>query len=57
MAAIEANVKSGILVKFDQPTDWVHHLCRKKNGSLPLFLDPRALNDAIKREHYWIPTI
>ena len=24
--AIEANVKSGVLVKVDQPTDWVHNL-------------------------------
>ena len=57
--AIEANVKSGVLVKVDQPTDWVHNLVvvEKKNGSLRLCLDPRALNDAIKREHYRIPTI
>ena len=46
-------------MKVDQPTDWVHNLVvvEKKNGSLQLCLDPRALNDAIKREHYWIPTI
>ena len=57
--AIEANVKSEVLVKVDQPTDWVHNLviAEKKNGSLQLYLDPRALNDAIKREYYQIPTI
>ena len=57
--AIEANVKSGVLVKVDQPTDWVHNLVviEKKNGSLRLCLDPRALNDVIKWEHYRIPTI
>ena len=57
--AIEANVKAGVLVKVDQPTDWVHNLVivEKKNGSLHLCLDPRALNNAIKRAHYRIPTI
>ena len=29
----------------------------KKNGSLRLCLDPRTLNEVIKREHYRIPTI
>ena len=57
--AIEANVKAGVLVKVDQPTDWVHNLVivEKKNGSIRLCLDARALNNAIKREHYQIPTI
>ena len=33
--AIDANVKSGVLVKVDEPTDWVHNLVvvEKKNGS------------------------
>ena len=46
-------------MKVDQPTDWVHSLVivEKKNGSLRLCLDPRALNNTIKREHYRIPTI
>ena len=57
--AIDAKVKSEVLVKVDQPTDWVHNLVvvEKKNGSLRLCLDPRHLNDVIKREHYRIPTI
>ena len=57
--AIEANVKSGVLVKVDEPTDWVHNLVvvEKKNGSLRLCLDPRNLNAVIKCEHYRIPTI
>ena len=34
--AIDANVKSGVLVKVDQPTDWVRNLVavEKKNESL-----------------------
>ena len=57
--ALDANVKSGVLVKVDQPTDWVHNLVvvEKKNGSLRLCLDPKNLNEVIKREHYRIPTI
>ena len=57
--AIDANVTSGVLVKVDGPTDWVHNLVivKKKNGSLRLCLDPRHLNKVIKREHYKIPTI
>ena len=56
---IDANVASGVLVKVDKPTDWVHNLVivEKKNGSLRLCLDPRLLNQVIKREHYRIPTI
>ena len=57
--AIDTNVASGVLVKVDEPTDWVHNLVivEKKNGSLRLCLDPRHLNQVIKREHYKIPTI
>lgn len=52
-------VKSGIIVKRDEPTDWVNSLLlvEKKDGSLRLCLDPKDLNRAIKREHYVIPTV
>ena len=45
----DTNVASGVLVKVDEPTDWVHNLViiEKKNGLLRLCLDPRH-----KREHY-----
>ena len=57
--ALDKNAKSDILVKVDQPTDWVNNLVivEKKNGSLRLCLDPRDLNKAIKREHCKIPTM
>ena len=56
---LERNVKSGVLQKVDQPTNWVSNLVvvEKKDGSLRLCLDPKDLNRAIKREHYTIPTI
>ena len=56
--SLDANLKSGVLKKFDELTDWVHNLVivQKKNGTLRLCLDPRDLNKVIKREHYRIPT-
>ena len=56
---LDANVKSGVLCKVDQPTDWVNNLVvvEKSNGSLRLCLDPKDLNKAIRREHHKIPTI
>ena len=57
--ALERNVRTGVLKKVDQPTDWVSNLVvvEKKDGSLRLCLDPKDLNKAIKREHYKIPTM
>lgn len=48
----------GIIASTDRPTDWVNNLVivEKRNGSLRLCLDPKALNKAIKRERYTIPT-
>jgi len=41
----------------NQPTWSVAFFSSKnKDGSLPVSLDPRYLNRAIKREHYVIPT-
>ena len=56
---LQKNVESGVLVKVDQLTDWVHNLVtvEKKNGSLRLCLDPRELNHVVKRGHYRIPTV
>lgn len=55
---LDRMVKAGVLSKRDEPTDWVNSLLlvEKKDGSLRLCLDPRDLNQAIKREHYAIPT-
>ena len=56
---LDSNVRSGVLCKVDQPTDWVNNLVvvEKRNGSLRLCLDPKDLNKVIKREHHKIPTI
>ena len=50
--------KSGVVSKLDRPTDWVNSLVivEKKDGSLRLCLDPKDLNNAIKRGHYKAPS-
>ena len=42
----------------DEPTDWVNGLVivKKTNGKLRICLDSRTLNQAIKREHLYLPT-
>ena len=51
-------MKTDTVVKRDEPTDWVSSflLKEKSNGKIRLSLDPTDLNQAIKREHYVIPT-
>nr|XP_019546701.2 uncharacterized protein K02A2.6-like [Aedes albopictus] len=48
----------GIIAYVDYPTDWVSNMqvVEKSNGGLRICLDPKALNQCIKREHYLIPT-
>ncbi len=51
--------KQGIIARVDEPTDWVNSLVcvTKSNGALRLCLDPKDLNQAIKRPHHWTPTL
>ena len=47
----------GVIRPIEEPTDWVNSItCVKKpNGELRVCLDPKDLNENIKREHYQIP--
>ena len=56
---LDEMVKQGIIVPVDEPTDWMNFLVVrvKPNGSLRIFLDPKDLNKAIKREHYPVQTV
>lgn len=49
----------GIIKKVEQPTDWVNQMAvvDKKDGSVRICLDPRALNCVLKREHYKLPVL
>nr|XP_037274126.1 uncharacterized protein K02A2.6-like [Rhipicephalus microplus] len=50
--------KASIIVKVDEPTDWVSPLVvvHKKDGTLRICMDPRGVNRSIKREHYPMPS-
>ncbi|XP_075741826.1 uncharacterized protein LOC142792927 [Rhipicephalus microplus] len=50
--------KASIIVKVDEPTDWVSPLVvvHKNDGTLRICMDPRAVNRSIKREHYPMPS-
>lgn len=56
---IEELVKDKIIEKVEKATDWVNALVitRKPNGSLRICLDPKDLNNNIKREQCLIPTL
>ena len=56
---LDSLVMQGILAKVTEPTDWVNSLvCVTKSiGALRLCLDPKDLNRAIKRPHYFTPTL
>ena len=51
--------QDGVIKRVDEPTDWVNSLVivEKPNGQLRLCLDPKDLNNAIKRPHYPLPTL
>ena len=50
--------EQNIVVDVDKPTEWVSNIINveKNNGSLRLFLDPKPMNKAFKRERHNIPT-
>mgnify|MGYP001564044659 CR=1 FL=1 len=49
--------KMGVISKVNEPTDWANSMVvtQKPNGALRVCLDPRDLNENIKREHYQLP--
>ena len=51
--------KEGVIVRQEEPTDWVNSLVvvTKPNGSIRLCIDPRDLNNAMKRCHYPMKTV
>ena len=56
---LDSMVSEGVIRKVTEPTDWVSSLAysKKKSGKLRICLDPRRLNQALKRPHHKIPTI
>ena len=55
---IDSLVKRGVLTKVTDPTEWISNMVAvKKPGKLRICIDPRDLNQAIKRSHYPMPTV
>lgn len=48
-----------VLAKVDEPTEWVSSvvIATKKSGALRICIDPRPLNQALKRETYQLPIL
>lgn len=48
---------AGIIRREDGPTDWVSPLVlvKKRNGKIRICMDPRKINEHIKRQHYPLP--
>ena len=44
----------GVITPVDSLTDWVNSMevVKEKNGVIRHWLDPRDINQAVKREHY-----
>ena len=55
---LDKMVEDGIIEAVTVPTEWVSSLVlvMKPGGKIRICLDPSSLNEAIKREHYAIPT-
>lgn len=55
---LDLMVNDGVISKVNKPTDWVNNLqiVEKPDGSLRICLDPKPLNECIKRERCIIPT-
>jgi len=55
---LDRMIMLGVIKKVNESTDWVNSMVitKKKNGELRICMDPKDLNESIKREHYQIPT-
>ena len=58
-AELEILSNMEIIAKVDDPTNWISSMVvtTKRNGKVRLCIDPKALNNALKRNHYPLPSI
>ncbi len=56
---LDSLCKQHIITSVQEPTDWVNSIVcvTKSNGTLRVCLDPKDLNKAIRRPHYYTPTL
>ena len=51
-------VNEKIIVPVDDPSDWVSQMSvAEKKGGIRICIDPRPLNEVLKREHYKLPVL
>ena len=58
-AELERMLRLGVIRKVNEPTDWVSSITyvTKQDGSLRICLDPKDLNNVLKRAPHLIPTM
>ena len=58
-AELDRLVKEGIITEVHEQTEWINSIVpvMKEDGSLRLCLDPKDLNKAIKRNHWYARTL
>ncbi|XP_014665892.1 PREDICTED: uncharacterized protein K02A2.6-like [Priapulus caudatus] len=58
-AELDSLVEQDIIAKVERPTVWVNSIVgvTKPDGTLRICLDPKDLNEAIKRPHHYTPTL
>ena len=50
--------KAGVIVRQTEPTDWVNNMVAVvKPNKIRICIDPRDLNEVIRREHFPMTTI
>ena len=55
---LDRTLRLGIISKVEEPTEWVNLIVivERQNGFILISLDPKDLNQAIKREHFLLQT-
>ena len=57
-AELQRLVDESIIVPIDEPTDWVSQMSvAEKKAGIRICIDPRPLNEVLKREHYKLPVL
>ncbi|XP_041440689.1 uncharacterized protein K02A2.6-like [Xenopus laevis] len=57
-AQLDKHIQDGNLAPVTEPTDWISNMVIvKKADKIRICIDPRALNKALKRSHYIMPTL
>ena len=57
-AELKRLVDESIIVPIDEPTDWVSQMSvAEKKAGIRICIDPRPLNEVLKREHYKLPVL